>query len=121
MIEQEVSSSAAEKFGDLIREARKHKGLSLREVGEAIGVHYANLSKMETLQRRPPPQDKVLALARVLGLDVNRLLVASGYPVDLRYFHNRLAAEDKVAALDVAQVGPALSQGLELARQGEYD
>lgn len=110
-----------EKFGDLIREAREHKGLSLREVGEAIGVHYANLSKMETNQRRPPPPEKVIPLAKVLGVDTNRLLVAAGYPVDLRYMHTHLAADDKISALDVVRVGPALSEGLELARKGEHD
>jgi len=59
-------------FGARIRELRKSKGLNQAELAEIIGVDAKHVSRMETGQTFPYP-DKLDALARAFGVQINEL------------------------------------------------
>jgi len=78
-------------FGRLIRQARIAKGLSqkdlaeavLKENGKPISAQYLN--DIEHDRRLPPGEGFVMQLAKQLDLDVDGLLIAAGrLPEDIR-------------------------------------
>ena len=82
----------AMEFGKKIRELRKKKGLSQRELAQLVGIDFTYLSKIETGDL-PPPSDEVIAkLAQYLGADEEELfLLAKKIPPQYR----REILEDK--------------------------
>jgi transcriptional regulator with XRE-family HTH domain len=71
------------KLGQILAEARSQKGLSAREVAEAIGAHHTTITMLERAQIEQPRPDKLTKLARVLELDAIDLLTLAGYnPAD---------------------------------------
>ena len=54
-------------YGSLVREVRKSRGLSQRELAEVSGIRQANISAIENNRREPSAET------------LNRLLVACGY------------------------------------------
>ena len=62
---------SGEKFGEFVRGAREAKDIGLREMAKMIGVSPTYLSKVERDEFAPPAEDKVKAIARVLGCDVD--------------------------------------------------
>ena len=71
-------ASGREKFGAFIRQAREAKEIGLREMAKKIGVSPTYLSKIERDEFPPPAEDKVKALAEILGFDVDDLLARAG-------------------------------------------
>ena len=68
-----------ENFGQLIRQARKEKGYSQREVAEIIGLDFTYLSKLENSRAEyPPKEDVIRSLARRLDLDEEELIFLAG-------------------------------------------
>jgi DNA modification methylase/DNA-binding XRE family transcriptional regulator/DNA-directed RNA polymerase subunit RPC12/RpoP len=68
----------------LIREQREQRGLSQRDVAEALGVS-KNLLSMFEAGKRMPTHDQAAALARVLGVPSELLVVGSGrLPTDVQ-------------------------------------
>jgi transcriptional regulator with XRE-family HTH domain len=65
---------SGEKFGEFVRREREGKGLGLREMAKMIGVSPTYLSMVERDVFAPPAEDKVRAIARVIGCDVDELL-----------------------------------------------
>jgi len=59
-------------FGERLRQLRDEKDFSLRELADKIGVSAAFLSDIE-LGRRFPAEDKLVALADALSVDVAEL------------------------------------------------
>ena len=55
------------KLGEFMREMRLEAELSLRALGEEIGVSYTSLAEMETGKRRVP-RKHIPALCEALGL-----------------------------------------------------
>jgi HTH-type transcriptional regulator, competence development regulator len=73
-------------FGTLIRQARKEKGLSQRDLAKLAGVNYTYLSKLENDHAGTPPSEEVIErLAEHLELSSE----------DLRYLAGRITAEDE--------------------------
>jgi len=68
----------AEKFGEFVRRARGAKEIGLREMAKMIGVSPTYLSKVERDEFAPPAEDKVKAIAQVIGCDVDELLARAG-------------------------------------------
>ncbi len=66
-----------ETIGDRLRVGRARKRLTLRQTATAIGRTASYLSDIEN-GRRTPSEDVVVALARVLELDVDDLMAAAG-------------------------------------------
>lgn len=67
-----------EQFGVFIRRKRGEKELGLREMAKKIGVSPAYLSKCERDEFPPPTEDRVRAIAKELGCDVDDLLAMAG-------------------------------------------
>jgi transcriptional regulator with XRE-family HTH domain len=67
------------KFGDLIRQARKDKGYSQRELAKHIGLDFTYLSKLENDRADyAPKEDVIRAIARNLSLDEEELIFLAG-------------------------------------------
>ena len=71
-------SAATEKFGAFIRREREAKEIGLREMAKMIGVSPTYLSKVERDEFAPPAEDKVKAIAQIIGCDVDELLARAG-------------------------------------------
>jgi transcriptional regulator with XRE-family HTH domain len=67
------------KLEKLLAEARRAKGVSLRQVERATGVSNAYLSQMETGQVAEPSPRKLEALAEYYGLPYETLMNSCGY------------------------------------------
>lgn len=65
-------------FGDLLREGRERKALSLRCLADQVGIDYSRLAKMESGTRPAPGLPEIRRLAEVLDLDMIDLLVGTG-------------------------------------------
>jgi len=67
-----------EKFGAFIRRERETKEIGLREMAKLIGVSPTYLSKVERDEFPPPAEDKVKAIAKIIGCDTDDLLARAG-------------------------------------------
>jgi len=67
-------NSGKEKFGAFVRREREKKEIGLREMAKMIGVSPTYLSMVERDVFAPPSEDKVRAIAQVIGCDVDELL-----------------------------------------------
>ena len=67
-----------EPFGAFIRRKREEKDLGLREMAKKIGVSPTYLSKCERDEFSPPSEDRVRAIAKELGCDVDDMLARAG-------------------------------------------
>jgi transcriptional regulator with XRE-family HTH domain len=65
-------------FGALVRQEREAKEIGLREMAKMIGVSPTYLSKVERDEFPPPAEDKVRAIAKIIGRDVDELLALAG-------------------------------------------
>jgi transcriptional regulator with XRE-family HTH domain len=72
-------SDSARVLGALIRDGRRQKKLSQRQLASALPMSQAHLSRIELGSHTNPPSDDVLLrIARVLELDPRELLRAAG-------------------------------------------
>ncbi|MBC7949088.1 MAG: helix-turn-helix transcriptional regulator [Chitinophagaceae bacterium] len=62
-------------FGTIIRELRENRGLVLRQVGAALDIDQAIISKYEKGERKPN-REQVLAFEKFFGTKPNELLIA---------------------------------------------
>lgn len=68
-----------ESFGKLIRQARKAKRYSQRELAELLEVDFTYLSKLENERAEyPPKEDVIRSLARHLDLNEEELIFLAG-------------------------------------------
>ncbi|MDY7014537.1 MAG: helix-turn-helix transcriptional regulator [Cyanobacteriota bacterium] len=68
-----------QKFGALIRQARKDKGYSQRELAKLLKLDFTYLSKLENERADyPPKEDAIRALAHHLDLDEEELIFLAG-------------------------------------------
>lgn len=66
-------------FGKLIRQARKDKAYSQRELASILGVDFTYLSKLENDRADyPPKEDVIRSLARNLDLEEEELIFLAG-------------------------------------------
>jgi transcriptional regulator with XRE-family HTH domain len=81
-------------FGKRLREARRNKGFSQRDLAGLVEVDYTYLSKLENNRADYPPKDDVIrALAHHLELDAE----------ELSYLAGRITAEDAKVVQDLAK------------------
>ena len=72
------------KFGAYVRRVREGRGIGLREMARKIGVSATYVSMIERDEFPPPAENKIKAIAEVLGLNVDELLAMAGkIPSDL--------------------------------------
>ena len=68
-----------ERFGERIRRFRLQLGLGLRETAVKAGMSPTFLSRVETMEEKGmPSEEKIRALARILGDDGDLLLTLAG-------------------------------------------
>jgi PAS domain S-box-containing protein len=70
-------------LGSYIKERRealsaKHSGYSIRSVAKRIGIHHSYLSKLERGENAPLTEERIHALARLLGEDSEVLMAMAG-------------------------------------------
>jgi HTH-type transcriptional regulator, competence development regulator len=66
-------------FGNIIRQARKEKGYSQRELAEKLGLDFTYLSKLENNRADyAPKEDVIRSLASHLDLNAEELIFLSG-------------------------------------------
>lgn len=58
--------------------AARHSGYSIRSVAKRIGIHHSYLSKLERGENAPLTEERIHALARLLGEDPDLLMALSG-------------------------------------------
>jgi len=66
------------KFGAFVRREREAKEIGLREMAKMIGVSPTYLSKVERDEFAPPAEDKVKAIAHIIGCNADELLARAG-------------------------------------------
>ena len=92
------------KLEKLLAEARRAKGVSLRQVERATGVSNAYLSQMETGQVAEPSPRKLQALAEYYELPYEALMNSCGYsasPSDAESLRHDKADERKFMGEDL--------------------
>src|ERR1019366_5479152 len=67
-----------EKFGAFIRREREAKEIGFRGMAKLIGVSPTYLSKVERDEFKAPAEDKVRAIAEIIGCDADDLLARAG-------------------------------------------
>lgn len=89
-------------FGNLIRQARRQKEYSQRELAKLIGVDYTYLSKLENDRAGYPPSEEVIhELARHLELNEDELRRLAGRitPEDAKVFEDLIRKYQQMPAL----------------------
>lgn len=82
-----------EEIGKIIFERRKQLGLTLEDVGNAVGVGKSTVRKWENGMIRNMGRDKIAALAAVLQLDPVQLVPMPDVQLNLKMFGNDEDAE----------------------------
>jgi transcriptional regulator with XRE-family HTH domain len=73
-----MTRSQRESFGPLVRREREAREIGLREMAKMIGVSSTYLSKIERGEFPPPIENKVKAIAKIIGRDADELLALAG-------------------------------------------
>jgi transcriptional regulator with XRE-family HTH domain len=72
-------TDVAQSFGKLIRQARKDKGYSQRELAKLVYLDFTYLSKLENDRADyPPKEDVIRSLASSLDLEAEELIFLAG-------------------------------------------
>lgn len=71
--------TAATKFSDRLRQLRKARNFSQRQLAELLGCDYTYISKLENGANDYPPKEHLLEqIARLFEVDAEELIFASG-------------------------------------------
>ncbi len=101
-----MAPDAEVSFGDRLRELRKARELTQRELALKVDIDFTYLSKIETGSAPPPAEKTIRELARVLRTDPEELIFLAGkVPKDL----------GKIAASSTAI--PTILRGM---KEGEF-
>ncbi|MBD1842455.1 helix-turn-helix transcriptional regulator [Cyanobacteria bacterium FACHB-63] len=69
----------SQSFGRLIRDARKEKGYSQRDLAKRVGLDFTYLSKLENDRAEYPPKEEAIRqIAIQLDLDAEELIFLAG-------------------------------------------
>jgi HTH-type transcriptional regulator, competence development regulator len=78
-VERDAPGESEPILGDILRRARQHQGLSLRQVEQRTGVSNAHLSQIERGAIRRPDPAILMNLAELYGLNYELVAEWSGY------------------------------------------
>ena len=73
-----MSKGSKGSFGSLVRKERKQRKIGLREMARRIGMSPTYLSMIERGEFPAPAEDKVAAIAEIIGRDRDELLALAG-------------------------------------------
>lgn len=65
-------------FGQTLKEIRRSKNVSQRELADKVGVDFSYISKLENDRMPPPAAETIIKLAEVLDVPAEVLLANSG-------------------------------------------
>ena len=65
-------------FGKFIRKKRLEAGYTLREFAQEVEISPTFISRMERGEIDPPGEDKITAMAQVLSIDAEELILMAG-------------------------------------------
>jgi HTH-type transcriptional regulator, competence development regulator len=107
-------------FGRRLRDLRKQKQVSQRDLAAQVGIDFTYLSKIEGGRSAPPSEDVIRHIAQVLEADENELINLAGkVPKDLK-----TVLEESPQAVELLRVlserklpNETYSQMLDLARK----
>lgn len=85
-------------FGERLRTIRAQQGMTLAQVASKTGVSEATVQRYESGEIKNPPQDRLVALAKALGVTEAALM---GWESD------DLDVEVRLLARDMQQLPPA--------------
>ncbi|MFO1432074.1 MAG: helix-turn-helix transcriptional regulator [Candidatus Competibacteraceae bacterium] len=72
-------------FGSTLRELRRSKGVSQRDLAGKIGVDFSYISKVENDRLPPPAADTIVKICDALGVKPEELLALTGkLPTDAK-------------------------------------
>ena len=69
-----------QEFYSRLRQLRKEKGLSIKQVAERSGLSYRTIQSYELQDRTPAIIDALIALSRCFGVSVDYLIGVSDNP-----------------------------------------
>lgn len=75
--------SPSNRFGELLRESRLAKGMTLRKFAEALGVSPTYVSGVENGTLPPPTSERLSAIAQLLDVNADELIEVAGRWDDL--------------------------------------
>jgi transcriptional regulator with XRE-family HTH domain len=109
-------------FGRRLRELRKQKKISQRDLATRVAVDFTYLSKIEGGRLAPPSEDVIRRLAQALDADENELINLAGkVPKDLK-----AVLEESPQAVELLRVlserklpNDTYRQMLDLARESD--
>ncbi len=67
-----------ETFGQLLKELRRNKNISQRELADKVGVDFSYISKVENDRLAAPSADTIIKMATILDIPSEILLSYSG-------------------------------------------
>ena len=102
-----------EEIGNIIYERRKELGLTLEEVGNAVGVGKSTVRKWENGMIKNMGRDKIAALAEVLQLDPVQLVPMPDVQLNLRMF----CGDEDQARLEALHQDPRLGMLFDRTRK----
>jgi HTH-type transcriptional regulator, competence development regulator len=77
--------TAEQEFGRFLRVKRAELGITLEDLAETADISVTYLSKIERGEMRPPPDERLLDLARALAVDADEMFWrARRLPPELR-------------------------------------
>ncbi len=95
-------------FGSRIRQLRRDKGLTQRDLASKIGLDFTYLSKIETGTLPPPSEAAIARMAEALGTDHEFLLaLARKVPADLRRTLQVLPVEASILVRRLQDITPS--------------
>lgn len=86
----------------ILKELRQRAGLTLRQVEEATLVSNAYLSQLETGKIKRPSAQVLYVLAKLYGVDIEKLLIESGLvnPTEVQPVIMRPSIIERIEALE---------------------
>ncbi len=74
-----MSPKGNKELGKFVRQHRTTAGLSLRALAEAAGIDHSYIARIEHGETDAPSADKLLRIARALGVEAEDLYALAGY------------------------------------------
>ena len=87
-----------ESFGEALRELRRSRGMSQRELAEGVGVDLSYISKVENDRLPAPAADTIVRICDILGFEPDVLLaLTKKIPSDVKDMLSGSAAAQQFA------------------------
>lgn len=67
-----------ETFGQILKELRRNKNISQRELADRVGVDFSYISKVENDRLAPPAAETIIKISNILDIPSEVLLSHSG-------------------------------------------